>query len=131
MPFTTGIAYQYQNTANIAILTLQNSVPAAFRVGILTNNTDNDLNLASSITVSSDNSVTTTTVLRHGSNDFYFFDVLGGQAGNHITITMAQSGGAAIPLGGLTFETIPEPSTALLLLSGVVGLLAYAWRKRK
>lgn len=130
-PFMTGIAYQYQNTATIATLTLQDSVPTAFRVGILTNNTDNDFNLASAITVSGSNSITTTTILRHGSNDFYYFDVLGGHVGDQITIAMTQSGGAAIPLGGLTFQTIPEPSMCFLMFSGLVGLLAYAWRKRK
>ena len=28
-------------------------------------------------------------------------------------------------------STIPEPSTVMLLASGLLGLLAYAWRKRK
>ena len=32
---------------------------------------------------------------------------------------------------GLTTAAVPEPSTLLLLAAGLVGLLAYAWRKRK
>ena len=32
---------------------------------------------------------------------------------------------------GMTNQVVPEPSTLALLLSGLVGLLAYAWRKRK
>lgn len=133
-PFTTGIAYQYcgeGNTATLATLTLQGNVPTAFRVGVLTNNTDNDLNLASAVIVSGSNSITTTTALRHGSNDFYYFDILGGHTGDLITIALTQSGGAAVPLGGLTFQTIPEPSAMVLLSAGLISLLAYAWRKRK
>jgi len=33
--------------------------------------------------------------------------------------------------GSFTIPPIPEPSTLLLLASGLVGLLCYAWRKRR
>ena len=54
--------------------------------------------------------------------------------GANITFTgqIGLSGGELIPV---TFSTsaapIPEPSTLVLLASGLIGLLAYAWRKRK
>ena len=31
----------------------------------------------------------------------------------------------------LTLAPVPEPSTLLLVVSGLVGLLAYAWRRRR
>jgi hypothetical protein len=34
-------------------------------------------------------------------------------------------------IAGLTLESVPEPSTIVLLITGMVGLLAYPWRKRK
>ena len=34
-------------------------------------------------------------------------------------------------LEGLTLSSVPEPSTIVLLASGLIGLLAYAWRKRR
>ena len=32
---------------------------------------------------------------------------------------------------GFHFDAAPEPSTIVLLLTGLIGLLVYAWRKRK
>lgn len=40
-------------------------------------------------------------------------------------------GGTTTPHIFFTTNTIPEPSTLGLLFSGLVGLLCYAWRKRK
>lgn len=34
-------------------------------------------------------------------------------------------------LGSVTVSSVPEPSTIALLATGLIGLLAYAWRKRK
>jgi hypothetical protein len=48
-----------------------------------------------------------------------------------LSITTQYSAGYNVGMFGLAASTIPEPSTALLLVSGVIGLLAYAWRKRK
>ena len=51
-------------------------------------------------------------------------------SGGHIVGIGVTSGGADDAFL-LTPVTTPEPSTLLLAASGLVGLLAYAWRKRK
>jgi len=44
-------------------------------------------------------------------------------------------GGVPVPVYGsldnISYSSVPEPSTVVLLMTGLVGLLAYAWRKRK
>jgi hypothetical protein len=39
----------------------------------------------------------------------------------------------ALPPGGagLSASIVPEPGTLILLVTGLLGLLCYAWRKRK
>ena len=44
---------------------------------------------------------------------------------------MTNNANTAITNGFLITASVPEPSSLLLVASGVVGLLAYAWRKRK
>ena len=34
-------------------------------------------------------------------------------------------------VGSIVFTSTPEPSTLVLLASGLIGLLCYAWRKRR
>lgn len=52
---------------------------------------------------------------------------------NYVKITLAVTGTTTMSCGfdGLSLTTIPEPSTMTLMAVGLVGLLAYAWRKRK
>lgn len=68
-------------------------------------------------------------------------DATGG-VGQYVTGTFTASGNSqsitldknvAIYLCGFQLRTItiPEPSTVMLLATGLVGLLAYGWRKRK
>ncbi|MEN6407388.1 MAG: PEP-CTERM sorting domain-containing protein, partial [Thermoguttaceae bacterium] len=33
--------------------------------------------------------------------------------------------------GAISVTAVPEPATAVMLLGGLLGLIAYAWRKRK
>ncbi len=67
-----------------------------------------------------------------GVPDMFFFDVAGATAGQTYTIT--STGGASTPyLSAVSVDigTVPEPSTFAMLTAWLVGLLAYAWRRRK
>ena len=44
---------------------------------------------------------------------------------------MTNNSNAAITNGFLITASVPEPSSLLLVAVGLVGLLAYAWRKRR
>ena len=46
-------------------------------------------------------------------------------------VGLGQTNGGAVDAFLLTPIATPEPSTLLLTISGLVGLLAFAWRKRK
>jgi len=51
----------------------------------------------------------------------------------YLDSTLMDSSGATYPgyVDSASLTLVPEPGTMLLLLSGLVGLLCYAWRKRK
>ncbi len=49
-----------------------------------------------------------------------------------VTITAnCQSLSSGTIMSAMAFDAVPEPSTIVLLVMGIIGLLAYAWRKRK
>jgi threonine dehydrogenase-like Zn-dependent dehydrogenase len=49
----------------------------------------------------------------------FFVDKYNGSLTNDLTVVHA------------TISEVPEPATIVMLASGLIGLLAYAWRKRK
>ncbi|MCD4727633.1 MAG: PEP-CTERM sorting domain-containing protein [Pirellulales bacterium] len=66
-----------------------------------------------------------------GTTSVYDFrsSAANGYANNYITFQSSNSG--ATYWDNLTVTQIPEPGTLTLLAAGLVGLLCYAWRKRK
>jgi hypothetical protein len=76
-----------------------------------------------------------------GSYSFLFFDnpgylkIISGNTNGAATDVSAESYPAANTItwvgDTVNFVPVPEPSTIALLASGLFGLLAYAWRKRK
>ncbi len=65
--------------------------------------------------------------------------VVGGQTWGYVASGLGTTGGAviassALNLGGANgagVQIVPEPGTLSLLLAGAIGLLVFAWRKRK
>ncbi len=53
------------------------------------------------------------------------------KAGDVLRVGFVESWGTYCTDVRVTEVTVPEPSTLVLLASGLIGLLAYAWRKRK
>ena len=48
-----------------------------------------------------------------------------------LTGALGATGGSTFGIDNVRFSAVPEPSTFVLLGTGLFGLLAYAWRKRK
>jgi hypothetical protein len=78
------------------------------------------------------------TSLAEGSDYVTYSSVVAdsnGQIGIHYAAAYAVHGGATVndegSFNGLQISEVPEPSTLALCVAGMVGLLAYAWRKRK
>jgi len=60
------------------------------------------------------------------------YGVLQVQVGSNGQLNLtSESLGGEIDLNGFQLKSVPEPTAMVLVFSGVIGLLAYAWRKRK
>lgn len=90
---------------------------------------------ANAIKITSSDDVTGVTQLitAPDTSPEYAFFKLTGKAGQTFTITLTgNTGNINTTTTGIAFESaVPEPSTTVMIISGVAGLLAYAWRKRK
>jgi hypothetical protein len=113
---------------------------ADFRLGMITDHTDFAAISPSQLRVrqtvgGSANSGLITTIDRDLDGDYYFFDITGGQAGDTFVVSGVVStfpdgtppGARSNGLGGITFDTIPEPSISIL---GGLGLVALLRRRR-
>ncbi len=50
----------------------------------------------------------------------------------HLYLTMAIATGASFaPIEGVQIQSVPEPGTLAMLAGSLLGIVAYAWRKRK
>lgn len=65
----------------------------------------------------------------------YTYTVTNDDVGNKLYVLLYNSGPTQIQVEDVTASytgtVIPEPSTLVLVLAGLIGLLAYAWRRRK
>ena len=85
------------------------------------------------VTSSDDATGVTQLITAPDASPEYAFFKLTGKAGQTFTITLTgNAGNVNTTTAGIAFESaVPEPSTTVMIISGIAGLLAYAWRKRR
>jgi hypothetical protein len=146
-----GIFYAGTPGSNITFEltgTAADYVGRTIRVGIMADCTSNTtaesfmgLRIAQTVGGSGDSGVIS---LRSGgggsagvSPEMYFFDITGVSPGDRFAVYGLNNVGGTSGIGGylgsmsLDASPVPEPSTMMLMAGGLLGLLAYAWRKRK
>jgi hypothetical protein len=137
--FATGL-WQAGNTDALAnpFFTITLSSDATFILGVIVG-THNDITYdrTGTVTVSGSNGDTSGAIdvssyTATASHADYVFFTISGTAGETITVSLTGYSGKQASSSGLTFETaVPEPATTVMALTGIAGLLAFAWRKRK
>ena len=113
-------------------ITLAND--AAFVLTTILGTHDQSTANANAITITSSDDATgvTQSLAAVGYAPEYAFFKLSGKAGDTFTVTLiGNAGNNNTCTSGIAFEKVPEPSTTVMIISGIAGLLAYAWRKRK
>lgn len=119
-----GAAYRFIGTnieTSMLNLTINSGVPTAFRLGIIAGLADSftgSIRLAQT----TGGSGTVSFVRQTGEGAIYFADIAGAQAGDVFTVFLTNTQGSAVTYDGITFDTVPEPSAALLGLAGFAFL---------
>jgi len=133
---STGRVYTWATTPGIDYNVFQVDLlqDATFMLGVITDTWANNpeihpANVQVRQTIGGSDSVSSGAMGdRDGDVDYYLFE-LGGSTGDRF-IVFGTAATTAIGLGGLTFDTVPEPGSIVLFGLGAVGLALY-WRKRK
>jgi hypothetical protein len=142
-PYSTGElnnnSFNTNGASLLDTLTLGNTIPAAFELGVLTDVQGNPgyptaitvvLKTPGGLTLSSAGPDGTSSGTITTSNDIANFIVTGAQAGDTLSFYATSSGYDSI--GGITFSAVvaPEPSTWALLLFGL-GAIGFVVSRRR
>lgn len=132
---TGAFANQEQDFVRITV-----SQASSFRIGIMVDETDfigispGQLRVRQSAGGSGDSTLVNAMVEANLDTDWYFFDILGAQAGDQFVISGTDSRVGAGPvasngIGAISFDSVavPEASTSMVGLLAV-GALALRWR---
>jgi hypothetical protein len=127
---TGGLVQSPGNGVEVPLLTFQLSglVPAGISLGVLVDNSDSANWDVTNIRIEGPGSITANQdVTRNGGSDLVQFDIAGGLDGEVYTIYGTSPASGAL-IGGVTFDSIPEPGSLSLLAAG--GLLLLRRRRR-
>ncbi|MBC8096404.1 MAG: hypothetical protein H7Y43_11375 [Akkermansiaceae bacterium] len=141
--FETGVIYKFgtipDENQSLAVITVGSA--SSFRLGVMIDNSDVSLISPGMLQIlqtagsgAGNSGLIGSQVEGNLDTDWYFFDITGALPGDTFTVFGTNIGGS-LPLspedsngiGGLTFDTIPEPTTASL---GLIGALALLRRRR-
>ena len=127
---TGGLVQSPGNGVEVPLGTFQLSglVPAGISLGVLVDNSDSPNWDVTNVRIEGPGSITANQdVTRNGGSDLVQFDIAGGLDGEVYTIYGTSPASGAL-IGGVTFDSIPEPGSLSLLAAG--GLLLLRRRRR-
>lgn len=112
--------------------TLTMAADKTFKLGLYAGHEDSNLGWQDSYTVSVGGSSATSNLVVENAGVWEVFSI-DAKAGDVVTITAnCQAVKAGSMISAMTFDgTVPEPGTIVLAATGLLGLVAYAWRKRR
>lgn len=130
----SGVHYRQPGAVEMDFYTITLTAATSFRLGIITDNADfaaispSDLRVRQTVGGTANSGLISAAADRDKDGDYYFFDITGGQNGDVFVVSgVNDTTNASNGLAGITFDTIPEPSSALL---GGLGLLVLFRRRR-
>jgi hypothetical protein len=127
---TGGLVQSPGNGVEVPLLTFQLSglVPAGISLGVLVDNSDSANWDVSNVRIAGPGAITANqNVAINGGSDLVRFNIDGGAAGETYTIYGTSPPSGAL-IGGVTFDSIPEPGSLSLLAAS--GLLLLRRRRR-
>lgn len=132
LTFNTGGIVQSPGNgaeANLFSFTLGGAVPDAITVGLISDNSDGTAWAVTNARIEGPGGITADqSIVPNGGTDLILFEIVGGAAGETYSVhgTSPPSGSL---FGGITFTSIPEPTSITLLAFCLVGV--GTWRRRR
>lgn len=109
--------------------TLDGNVPSTVTAGVIADNSDSLNWDVTNVRIEGPGGITANqNVDRNGGTDLVLFDIVDGAAGETYTVYGTSPPSGAL-LGGVTFTSVPEPSSIVLLGLAVAGLCTRRRRK--
>ncbi len=128
---STGLWHNDSDNTKTNFFQFTLSRNADFVLGVIVGTHDSQAYNSPTVTLSCGTTSTTSDTITYPTSfaRYVFFHVTG-SVNDTFTVSMSNASVAATS-SGLTFDAVPEPSSTAILVSGIAGLLAYAWRKRR